>query len=138
MKSRTRQYLETALWSSTVTLAEEEEYPEGHDLADLVDGDNYDEFFGYGDFSDEAVAQAKSDLDDWFDWLEEQGLTEQVAEWADDDEVAHDFWLTRNGHGVGYWDGDYGGGLGRVLSDGCRAWGPIHVYHDDNGRLYFA
>src|ERR1700688_3172423 len=29
------------------------------------------------------------------------------ADGVDDANAGHDFWLTRNHHGTGYWDGDY-------------------------------
>lgn len=36
--------------------------------------------------------------------------------------AGHDFWLTRNGHGAGFWDRGLGD-LGERLSDAARAYG---------------
>lgn len=35
----------------------------------------------------------------------------------------HDFWLTRNHHGAGFWDRGYGEGIGRQLTDAAHACG---------------
>jgi hypothetical protein len=44
----------------------------------------------------------------------------------DDSSHGHDFWLTRNGHGAGFWDRGYGT-LGRRLSDACKPYGEAYV-----------
>jgi hypothetical protein len=48
-----------------------------------------------------------------------------------------DYWLTRNGHGAGFWDRTEleEGGLGDKLSDACR-YGTVDVYLGDDGRVY--
>ena len=35
-------------------------------------------------------------------------LWEAALSYGDKAQIGHDFWLTRNGHGAGFWDGDYG------------------------------
>lgn len=48
------------------------------------------------------------------------------------DFAGHDFWLTRNGHGAGYWDrGD--GALGDRLSDASRPYGTYDLMLNDDG-----
>lgn len=47
-----------------------------------------------------------------------------------------DFWLTRNGHGAGFWDGDYPDDIGRRLTAGCEAVSMVWLYVGDDGRLY--
>lgn len=42
----------------------------------------------------------------------------------------HDFALTRNGHGAGFWDRGYGE-VGERLSDAARAYGEHHVITND-------
>jgi hypothetical protein len=56
---------------------------------------------------------------------------------ADDTQHGHDFWLTRNGHGTGFWDRGYGA-LGRKLTDAAHVWGEINVFGpetDDQGSV---
>jgi len=49
---------------------------------------------------------------------------------ANDSEHGHDFWLTRNGHGAGFWDRGYGE-LGDKLSKAARVWGTVDVMGPD-------
>ena len=48
------------------------------------------------------------------------------------DYAGHDFWLTRNGHGSGFWDrdgvGDSDAGLGDRLSEAARDFGECSLY----------
>lgn len=48
--------------------------------------------------------------------------------------AGHDLWLTRNGHGSGYWDAG-AGRIGDYLSDMARPLGEQLLYVDDDGRL---
>lgn len=52
-----------------------------------------------------------------------------------DDEIGHDFWLTRNGHGAGFWDGDYPT-TGDELSDAAKLFGEYDLYIGDDGTIY--
>lgn len=49
----------------------------------------------------------------------------------------HDFWLTRNGHGVGFWDRPEleAGDLGESLSEAARRFGTVDVGTDGNGKV---
>lgn len=50
----------------------------------------------------------------------------------------HDFWLTRNGHGSGFWDRDLPHGAGRVLTDAAHRFGECDLYRGDNGQLFLS
>ena len=52
--------------------------------------------------------------------------------------AGRDFWLTRNGHGVGFWDRGLPGGLGETLSDLARGYGNVDAYLGDDGLVYLA
>lgn len=39
-----------------------------------------------------------------------------------------DFWLTRNRHGAGFWDGDWPGDVGKRLTNACRSYGSYDLY----------
>lgn len=123
-----KQYLETALWSSTDP-----------------DGTPLDKEFGIPDFSKNALKQARAELEAFLlqaeepilvfgDKMEEQGKTLDF----DDSDLAHDFWLTRNGHGVGFWDRPekYGEDLAEVLSEIAAGAGERRV-EEYSGRLEF-
>jgi hypothetical protein len=61
----------------------------------------------------------------------------------DEEQAGRDYWYTRNGHGVGFWDRkqleSYGPGssetLGDRLSDACR-YSEKYVYRGDDGLIY--
>lgn len=48
----------------------------------------------------------------------------------------HDLWLTRNGHGAGYWDGDYAEPHATALDRAAKAMGAVELYVGDDGRIY--
>lgn len=52
----------------------------------------------------------------------------------DSAQAGQDFWLTRNHHGVGYWDRGLGE-LGRRLTESAHGYGGVHVYWQD-GKVY--
>lgn len=52
-----------------------------------------------------------------------------------DKRAGHDFWLTRNGHGAGFWDGDWPD-TGDTLTEACKAYGEVYLYVGDDGRIY--
>ena len=49
--------------------------------------------------------------------------------------AGHDFWLTRNGHGAGFWDGDWPEPQATHLTIACEAWPTIELYVDDEGKV---
>ena len=49
--------------------------------------------------------------------------------------IGHNFVLTRNGHGTGFWDLGLGE-RGDRLSAACDSYGPIDAYLGDDGIIY--
>jgi hypothetical protein len=62
---------------------------------------------------------------------------ENAADIADDIERAgRDFWYTRNGHGCGFWDGDWPEDIGARLTAACKRYREVNVFGpetEDNG-----
>jgi len=50
-------------------------------------------------------------------------------------QAGHDFWLTRTGHGAGFWDGDWPIS-GEVLTRSSEAFQALYLYIGDNGSIY--
>lgn len=50
--------------------------------------------------------------------------------------AGHDFWLTRNGHGAGFWDGDYPEPYATRLDDAANAFGEYDLYIGDDSRVH--
>jgi hypothetical protein len=52
------------------------------------------------------------------------------------EQAGHDFWLSRNGHGCGYWDGDWPKGVGEALDRLAKEFGEHDLYVGDDGLIY--
>ena len=50
------------------------------------------------------------------------------------EQFGHDFWLTRNGHGTGFWDRGRGE-AGERLSEAARKAGERYLYVGDDGKV---
>lgn len=46
------------------------------------------------------------------------------------------FWLTRCGHGCGFWDGDWSEPAATILTDAAHAFGNVDLYVGDDGKIY--
>lgn len=63
----------------------------------------------------------------WQRWIDANKTVEAFA---------YDYWLTRNGHGAGFWDRGLGE-LGDVLSNKAKMHGSVYAYAGDDGLIYF-
>lgn len=62
-----------------------------------------------------------------------------VSGWNIDDEKAgRDFWYNRNGHGCGFWDGDWPEPFATALDKAAKQFGQIDLYRGDDGKIYVA
>jgi hypothetical protein len=115
-------YLEAALWSS-------------NDESDESGGEPMDANYGIGDIAQESLAKAQADCAKFQE--ENEDLLDQVSEeyGADDEQYGHDFWLTRNGHGAGFWDRGYED-AGDELSAAAEKFGELYPYVGDDGKIY--
>ncbi len=50
-------------------------------------------------------------------------------------QAGHDFWLTRNGHGAGFWDGDWNKPYANMLAEGAQCYGVFETYLSDAGTI---
>jgi hypothetical protein len=110
-------YIETALSSST----------------DTVDGK--DIWLDCGDYELSQAARLEMNLDITAFWAlirSDEPLFEHTE--VVNGNVAHDFWLTRNGHGVGFWDGDYPE-CGDRLCELTKKFGECNLYISDAGEI---
>lgn len=101
-------YVEAALWSST-------------DESDESGGEPLDKNYGPGDFTKEALKKMRRDADSFA--RAHASLIE-----GEESRAGHDFWLTRNGHGAGFWDGDWPEPAATVLTKAAEAYGEQHLY----------
>lgn len=111
-------YLECALWSSS-------------DQADNQGGRPLDENCGSDDIHPDSLAEMRSECEDFIS----ANTSDLLATGADASQMGHDFWLTRNGHGAGFWDRGYGA-IGDRLSEASKVYGGVDIYVGDDGKLY--
>ena len=52
------------------------------------------------------------------------------------EQAGHDFWLTRNGHGAGFWDGDWPEPYGEMLTKASKNYGVFDTYLGDDGQIW--
>lgn len=99
-------------------------------------GIDEDEFDADTQLSDEAFEQIKADCAkfqaDAF-YLLAQAYAQDGYDAA---QAGHDFWITRNGHGAGFWDRGLSKVLGQALSDAAHAAGGLHPYKGDDGLVH--
>ena len=74
-------------------------------------------------WTDESLSQAKSDCEAF-----QRDNASDLAEWTDE-QAGHDFWLTRNRHGAGFWDRGMGESGDRV-TDAAHVYGEVPVFFD--------
>ena len=102
---------------------------------------------GLEDFeaSPELIARITADWQSFREKAEEMGFDpeEHLAEMLHPDNegdawnaAAHDFILTRNGHGAGFWDGGWHKPWDRRLTDLAREFGEISCYVGDDSLIY--
>jgi hypothetical protein len=51
-------------------------------------------------------------------------------------QAGHDFWMTRNGHGCGFWDGDWSDNYSYMFSHGSNKYGVFDIIKGDDGKIY--
>lgn len=73
-----------------------------------------------------------------FDAVEHRATTIDPTEGDEWDYAAHDFILTRNHHGAGFWDGDWHAPWGERLTELAHSFGELESYLDDDDILRLA
>jgi hypothetical protein len=68
--------------------------------------------------------------------LVDGACTRGTGEYSVAAQAGHDFWLTRNGHGAGFWDGDWNESAASALDAGAKEFGDFDLYVGDDGVIY--
>ncbi len=88
---------------------------------------------GQGDYESKGLSLIQAVADDWMKQAiadcdkfqaENEGLLELAGS---DSQNGYDFWLTRNGHGVGFWDRGYPKEVGDWLTKAAHAFGEVYL-----------
>ena len=119
-------YTECALWST-------------NDESDESGGEPLDANYNTSDLSPEALAEMTLDcrLFVEFNALTLACLaTVTNIDWS---LIGHCFWLSRNGHGCGFGDGDFPDPWDDLLKDACgwrTTFGEVYLYVGDDGQIH--
>lgn len=118
-------YVTCALWSST-----DNSRDDGGDPLD----DNYDA----SDIDADSLAAMRKDCEAFYAECSAEIAAGQAkpGRWSDDEIAGHDFWLTRNGHVAGFWDGDWPEPAATRLTKASKAYGSCDLLVGDDGRIY--
>jgi hypothetical protein len=111
-------YIECALWSTN-----DNSTPQG--------GEPLDRNYSLADLAPETRARMIADCDKFRD---DAKIVACIG--GRDSRAGHDFWLTRNGHGAGFWDGDWPEPDSDYLTTRAHAAGECHLYVGDDGKIY--
>lgn len=112
-----RAYVGCALWSS---------------IDD--DGDPLDDGRDEDDIAPECLAMMRADCEAFLALVADT-IPAYIAAGGSAEQFGHDFWLTRNGHGAGFWDRGLGA-LGDRLSTACKPFGTMDLYIGDDGKVW--
>lgn len=129
----TRAYIVCALWTGV-------EYPEGHEMA----GRDKDYSKNPCDLD---PATMESMMTDCAKFQKRAATIIAIADETGEckrgpdcdtalERAGHDFWLTRNGHGAGFWDGDWPEPYATQLDKLSKKFGESDLYTGDDGLIY--
>ena len=110
-------YLECALWSSTDNSRDD-------------GGDPLDRNYCIADLHDDCLATMEKDCLSFMARNQDDVFAcDSMAQ------AGHDFWLTRNRHGAGFWDRGLGE-VGNRLTAAAHAYGECDLYVGDDGMIH--
>jgi len=121
----TRAYAIAALWSTT-------------DESDESGGKPMDANYDIYDIDLETLAGMAADCAKF----QAENTTDLALynspQWTAAELGGHDFWLTRNGHGCGFWDrnGILPEAAGERLTAAAEKYGEVYLYVGDDGKIY--
>lgn len=132
----TQAYIEAAFWTSEAPEVSTEELNATEDHNEgSIPGD-----VGFRDLAPETLIKIMADCTAFQDGRAWQDFME-ACEDVDEPQGGHDFWLTRNGHGSGFWDRElpapYGGFTG-TLTTAAKAFHKCDLYLGDDGKVYLS
>lgn len=86
---------------------------------------------GFADLHPDTLAQIHTDCST-FERKASKWLSMAYTRDYSRERAGHDFWLTRNGHGAGFWDRSEleADGVGRKLTDIAKTYGEVNAYFE--------
>lgn len=92
------------------------------------------------DLAPETLARMRADCRSFYDANVSHIFCDGAPNANDGSGVAtmagHDFWLTRNGHGAGFWDGDWPEPAATILDEASKNFGEFNLYVGGDDMVY--
>jgi len=106
-------------------------------LGDEEDCEFLSNKYNVDDIADETIAKVHHDCSAFL-YKTRAMLKPFITEEYDMCSAGHDFFLTRNHHGAGFWDRENlsKGKTGNKLTDIAHKFGELDVYAGDDGKIY--
>jgi hypothetical protein len=120
-----RSYVEAALWATT-------------DESTDAGGDPLDDNYSAADIDVDTLAGMIDDCRRFQEANAADLAQYNHPEWTPAGLGGHDFWLTRNGHGCGFWDRNdcLPEDAAQRLTAAAEKCGEVDLYVGDNGKIY--
>jgi hypothetical protein len=120
-------YVECALWSESGGIVWDDDSQRF-----VEDPDNDQSFLDHNFEPDDITSESLEKM--------LQDVTAFAMDNADDlamwepEQAGHDFWLTRNGHGAGFWDRG-NGAAGDRLTEASKSYGQGRLWYDETEEV---
>ena len=110
-------------------------------------GKSLDKSYSPSDFASDSLEKLYKEYEVFLSDVEGK-ITEKVgSNWSciDDfydiahpteNQTEHDYILTRNHHGAGFWDGDWNSEISDILTKSAQKQSEIHAYVGDDGKIH--
>lgn len=104
------------------------------DGSDESGGVPLDKNYAVADIAPSTLREMRRDAEAFVKSAEHDDLLHGAGDY---ERAGHDFWLTRNGHGAGFWDGDWPKLQGERLDALTRTFrGGYDLYVGDDGKIH--
>lgn len=108
-------YIQCALWSSTDS-----------------DECHLDANYSETDLDTKTIEKMTADVEQFV----KEAKDSIIDSGASESSIGHDFWLTRNGHGAGFWDRGYEKSVSDAFCKICKKFGNCELYVGDDKKIH--
>lgn len=111
------------------------DYFEAMFWADINGSEDFSDCCEISDINKECLVRQIEQLDKFFE------LADEILEKTDytHEQACHDFYFTRCGHGVGFWENDHCEEKeGQLLTEIAEKFGNVDIYLGDDKKVYIS
>ena len=117
-------YIEAMLWST-------------NDESDESGGEPFDANYSVDDIDDDLLVKIVADCSAFrAKFGDDYLIANCLGRYDPIEQAGHDFWLTRAGHGCGFWEtSDWKPAAGKRMTAYCEKVGEFYIFAGDNGKV---